>query len=119
MTYIVTINQTDAAHLEMVKAEMVELGAPTIRCVRDEAQGLLVALEGSHRIAAAIELGIAPILTILDADTMLTCDELGYDDCGWFEGEAVTAEAIREHIARPMGTYQDSPMFDLQDYIEA
>lgn len=36
---------------------------------------------------------------------MITCDELGYDDCGWFDGEPARAADIRDRIGSPMGTY--------------
>jgi hypothetical protein len=105
MTTIVTINHPEAAHLEAVKADMIKLGAPVIRAIRDEAQGIIVALEGSHRLAAAHELGISPVLRILGEDDMITCEDLGYDDMGWFDGEPARAADIRDRIGHPQGTY--------------
>ena len=49
-------------HLEEVKSEMMKLGAPTIRAIWDETQGMWRAIEGCHRIRAAKELGITPII---------------------------------------------------------
>ena len=115
MTYIITINQIDAEHYASVRSQMLVLGAPTIRCARDEAQGVLVALEGSHRLAAAIELGLAPNLVVLDDDALLSCDELGFDDCGWFEGEPARAVDIRGRIAGSMGTYPGCPVLKLPE----
>jgi hypothetical protein len=105
MAQIITINAPDAEHLAHVIAEMQILGAPTIRCVRDADAGLIVALEGSHRIAAAVELGLTPVITLLDDDAEITCDDLGYDDCGWFGGEPARVADIRDRLAGAMGMY--------------
>lgn len=48
------------AHLEAVKAEMIELGAPKIRAVWMESLGHFAAIEGCHRIRAAKALGMTP-----------------------------------------------------------
>lgn len=60
MTTIITINTVDRDHLDEVKAEMLALGAPTIHAVQAPHLGedVWVALEGSHRIVAAKELGL-------------------------------------------------------------
>ena len=105
MATVITINQTDADHLARVTAEMQVRGAPAIRCIRDEAQGVILALEGSHRLAAAKALGIAPVFVFAADDDMLTCAEIGYDDMGWFDGEPARAADIRDRIASPMGMY--------------
>ncbi len=69
---IVTINKVNADHLEMVKAEMATLGAPIIRAVHF-GEGVYVALEGSHRIVAAAELGLEPIIDEIEySDEMIT-----------------------------------------------
>jgi uncharacterized ParB-like nuclease family protein len=52
----------DADHLEAVKAEMVTLGAPVIKAVYMECYDLYAALEGCHRIRAAQELGLTPVI---------------------------------------------------------
>ena len=58
--------------LEQVKREMVELGAPIIRAIWSEMYGLWLAVEGSHRLRAAEELGISPkIDDISDDDTVM------------------------------------------------
>ena len=53
-------------HLEEVLAQMQMLGAPTIRAVRHDHD--LIALEGSHRLAAAQILGIKPIFVEVHAE---------------------------------------------------
>ena len=51
-------NATDREHLEEVKAQMETIGAPSIRVYyTGEAY---IAIEGSHRVAAAYELSITP-----------------------------------------------------------
>jgi hypothetical protein len=105
MTTVIAINKTDDAHLAAVTAEMRTLGAPTIRCIRDDAQGVVLALEGSHRLAAAAALGLTPEFVMVGDDEMLICEEIGYDDNGWFDGEPARAADIRDRIAEPMGTY--------------
>ncbi len=115
MTTLIAINETDADHLAKVTAEMQTIGAPALRCIRDDAQGIILALEGSHRLAAAKALGLTPILTMVDDDDMLLCSDIGYDDCGWFEGEPARAADIRERIASPMGMYTGCAFFDFGD----
>lgn len=118
MTAIVAINEADAAHLAEVVAEMQVLGAPVLRCIRDEAQGIVLALEGSHRLAAAHQLGLTPVLQMIGDDDELLCSDIGYDDCGWFEGEPARAADIRDRIGQPMGMYTGCVFFDFDD-IEA
>lgn len=115
MIRIATINHPDPTHLAAVRAEMLRLGAPTVRVVRDEAQGLYLALEGSHRLAAARELGIVPILQVIPEDELISCEEIGYDDCGWFEGEPARVGDIRDRIASPMGTYAGCPILTFEE----
>lgn len=114
MTQIITINAVDPAHLEEVKADMMRLGAPVIRCAESGHEGVLLALEGSHRLAAAKALGIAPILVTLSDDEMLTCDEIGYDDMGWFDGEPARVGDIRDRIGSPMGAYGGCEMLEIE-----
>ncbi len=52
----------DDRHLEMVTAKMRRLGAPIIRCIWNEQQGVWMAIEGSHRLRAAHNLGLTPII---------------------------------------------------------
>lgn len=66
---IILINQADSEHLNEVKAEMKEMGAPSIKAVWMECWGSWVALEGSHRITAAADLGLT-----------ITIEEIEYSD---------------------------------------
>ena len=69
----------DAAHLAAVKAEMQTLGSPVIRAVRMECWGIWVALEGCHRIRAAKELGLLPVIYEVEYSDTVTTDDLGLD----------------------------------------
>lgn len=51
----------DTEHLSAVMSEMRVMGAPTIKAV-DIGENVYAALEGCHRIRAAIELGLQPII---------------------------------------------------------
>lgn len=66
MQTIYTINTPEAAHLAAIKAEMTTLGSPTIRAFWNGDAWL--AIEGSHRIAAAAALGLPVIIDEVDED---------------------------------------------------
>jgi hypothetical protein len=72
MTYIYAPHATDPAKLAAVIAEMRTLGAPTIRAVWTGDYWL--AIEGSHRLAAAHALGLTP-----EIDEIATTDEIDHD----------------------------------------
>lgn len=59
----------DQDKLDAITAEMRTLGAPTIRAVCTDPDGMYVALEGCHRIRAAKILGLVPVI-----------DEIEYSD---------------------------------------
>ena len=59
---------TKSAHFAAVKDEMAKRGECQIVCVYHEASGYWLACEGSHRLAAAKELGID--VEIVDSDEM-------------------------------------------------
>jgi len=75
MHTIYAIHHPDADKLAAIIAEMRDLGAPTIEAV--DCSDYLMAIEGSHRLAAAHALGIAPIVTIHEQDDEV--DVHGYD----------------------------------------
>lgn len=54
--------QYNPQHLEEVKAEMTKRGAPVIRCIWSEHYGVWLAIEGCHRLRAAKQLGLTPII---------------------------------------------------------
>lgn len=73
-TTLYTVHATAPAKLTRVVAEMRRLGAPTIRVV--DCGDHYVALEGMHRLAAAAELGLAPVLDVLAQDDPVAADSL-------------------------------------------
>ena len=89
MTLIILVNDTNPAHLEMVKAEMMVLGSPTIRAI--DGGDCLIAIEGSHRLRAAEELGLMVKVEIIDEDGEIDLDTLDWDDYGWFSERIVPA----------------------------
>ena len=79
------------SHLEAVKAEMVELGTPTIRAIWSEMYGLWLAVEGCHRLRAAEALNLYPeIDDISDEDTVT----IQNDD----EDEIVSVASLLEEL---------------------
>jgi len=67
MAHIIAIHAAESAKLAAVKAQMAELGSPTIRVV-PYGDNQYLALEGSHRLAAAAELGLPVELDVVDID---------------------------------------------------
>lgn len=78
MITVYAIHGTDTEKLAAVVAEMRTLGAPTIRVV--DCGDHYMALEGSHRLAAAAELGLTPILTVYEQNDEI--EIVGYD---WYD----------------------------------
>jgi len=68
MTIALLHNHYDKNHLDTVKSQMLELGAPTIKAVWDDCYGIWAALEGSHRIRAAKELGLPINIEAIDLE---------------------------------------------------
>jgi hypothetical protein len=94
MAYIVAINSPDAGHLAEVIDAMRSLGAPAIRAFWTGE--IYVALEGSHRLAAAQVLGLTPIIIKMADDEEMETDIDGLtDDDGYLipQGSVV-------HVAR-------------------
>jgi hypothetical protein len=50
------------AHLVHVTDEMRRRGAPVIRAYRDDETGAWLTFEGTHRLRAALSLGVAPVM---------------------------------------------------------
>ena len=59
---------SDSKHYAHVREAMLQLGAPTVRAWWDECTASWLAIEGSHRIAVAAELGIEPEIIDLGKD---------------------------------------------------
>jgi len=112
---IATINEPQPGHLAVVQAEMRTLGGPTLRAIYDRSQDVVLLLEGSHRWAAASALGLPVHLIGVPDDAPLSPAEIGYDDCGFFDGESTTAGMLRDRIASPRGTYAGCPLYEVSD----
>ena len=83
-----------ADHLADVTAEMRKRGAPVIHALWHEGWGVWLALEGSHRLHAAHDLGLTPSIVALDWDTTVDLDELGLDLSGYGISGEVTVQQI-------------------------
>jgi hypothetical protein len=75
--YVYTPNKPSQEHLNEVIELMKGMGSPTIRCVNYDSA--LIALEGSHRLEAARQLGIDVNVEIMDEDEMMEHDHEGLD----------------------------------------
>lgn len=64
----------DKGYLESVKAEMIELGEPTIKAIWFECYGFWGALEGSHRVRAAKELRMSVNIEEVDYESVSQLD---------------------------------------------
>ncbi|MEG9884160.1 MAG: hypothetical protein V6Z86_06005 [Hyphomicrobiales bacterium] len=81
---IYAIHGPDAARLEGVVTVMRRLGAPTIRAV--DCGDHYMALEGSHRLAAASRLDLTPELVVYDATTLIDISDYDwFDPADWAE----------------------------------
>lgn len=70
-------HKPDPAKQAEVVSEMRVLGAPTIRVV--DCGDHYMAVEGSHRLAAAAALGLAPVWSVLAQDDTIAADSLDID----------------------------------------
>lgn len=85
----------DDSHLQAVIAQMRTFGAPTIKAVWMETHGHWAALEGCHRIRAAAELGLMPIIDEIEYSNQTLAD-LGCDDAD----DGYTVEQIADDSYR-------------------
>lgn len=92
---IYAIHAPTEDHLEEVKAEMLQLGRPSIRVV--DCGDYYMALEGSHRVAAAHALGIEPILVVFDQDEEIDITQFDwFDTANWSETTYPAGEVAGE-----------------------
>lgn len=97
VVFVQAPNAADPVHLAEVMAEMRGLGSPRVRAVAHPGGGWM-ALEGSHRLAAAVSLGKPVQLIPVGLDERLQEGEI------W---DSVTLEPLlmpaREYILRDAG----------------
>ncbi|AWM24079.1 hypothetical protein [Sinorhizobium fredii] len=98
MTTIVLLNDVNEEHLQAVKTEMAALGCPSIRAIDDGYR--LIAIEGSHRLRAAEELGIAVNIEIVEEDADIDLYTLDWDHGGWFDERVVSGREFIEGFLR-------------------
>lgn len=79
MKIALVANHYDTEKIEAVKTEMMIKGAPEIHAVWMECYDMYAALEGCHRIRAAKELGIEPIIIDVDYSDDMCSTVDGYD----------------------------------------
>lgn len=92
MRTLIAINKPEAAHLQAVIEEMRVLGSPTLRVV--DCGDHYVALEGSHRIAAAEKLGLALDLDVLRQDEIVETQTLDWEWLEWDIKSAAAGELV-------------------------
>ena len=90
MRPLIALHETTPKHLAIVKIAMGTLGAPTIRAV--EVGDMLFAIEGTHRLAAAKELGILPVGEVVEDDIITGLD---IDDQDTWQ-----LDELRDHVAQ-------------------
>lgn len=93
---VYAIHGTDEDKLAEVIAEMRELGAPTIRVV--DCSDFYMALEGSHRLAAAAELGLTPEFVVFEQDDVVDLSTLDIDTFNLSGTEYTAGELAGELI---------------------
>ena len=103
MSTIYAIHAPFAERLEKVTAQMQTLGAPVIRVV--DCGDYYMALEGSHRIAAAHALEMEPTLAVIAQDDEIDISEFDwFDSANWdrttYTGAEVAAELFSPQQAR-------------------
>lgn len=113
MTIALLHNHFNKNHLEAVKSQMLELGIPTIKAVWDEGYGIWAALEGSHRIRAAKELGLSINIQRIDLEQIRDLDvtesdmDLDIDMKGTTFAELFADMSDRKLINFEGGSYED------------
>ena len=80
-------NHYDAAKLESIVEEMKVMGAPTIKVLDLDFDGMVQALEGCHRLRACEILNVTPTFEWVDATEMVETDDGVYqaDELGDYE----------------------------------
>jgi hypothetical protein len=69
--------QYNQAHLNRVTAIMRVRGAPTIRCIWSEYYDMWLAVEGCHRLRAAKDLGLVPVIKDVSTQHTVTIQSGG------------------------------------------
>jgi hypothetical protein len=95
MITIYAIHAPDPDKLCDVTARMRVMGAPTIEVV--DCGDHYQALEGSHRLAAAVALGIAPTLVIRGQDDIIDITSFDwFDSANWAQQQYPAGDVAAE-----------------------
>jgi hypothetical protein len=98
ITTVYAIHAPQAERLEAVKADMMRLGRPTLRVI--DCGDHYMALEGSHRLAVAHELGIRPEFVVFDQDDEIDITGFDwYDAANWDRAAYLAGEIAGELFA--------------------
>lgn len=102
---IYTIHNTDPAKLASVIKEMQIMGAPKVRVV--DCGDYYMALEGSHRVAAAAALGLTPDLVIFAQDQVINITGYDwYDKANWSSDSYTAGEVAGELYSSEARAYK-------------
>ena len=111
MILIYAIHRPEPEKLEAVVAEMRTRGAPALRVV--DCGDHYEALEGSHRLAAAAQLGLEPILEVHDQDEVIDISGFDwFDAANWSETNYPAWEVVGElisHISAVPYEFEETP----------
>lgn len=109
MNTVFTIHAADSDHLQSVAVAMRTLGAPRIRVV--DCGDHYKALEGSHRIAAAAQLGVTPDWQVIGWEDVI--DPALFD---WFEaGDDPTPRRAGVFVESLYGDMRQAADFSFAD----
>ena len=98
MNIILAHDHCDPDHLVAVRDEMERLGAPVIKAVWMDCWGAWCALEGCHRLRAALDMGLMPKIEEVPYDDTTTVLDLGLD----FQDEFRVCAIVEGGYARQM-----------------
>jgi hypothetical protein len=99
MTTVYAIHAPHSDRLEAVKTAMSVLGAPTIQVVN--CGDHYMALEGSHRLAAANELGLVPNFVVFEQDEALDITAFDWFDATNWDDTVYSAGEVAGEIYAP------------------
>lgn len=95
MRTVYAIHAPQPDHLADVIDQMTRMGAPEIKVV--DCGDHYMALEGSHRLAAAAHLGLEPIWVVYGQDDVLDVRQYDwYDEANWADTAYTAGEVAGE-----------------------
>lgn len=102
---VYAIHAPDSDHLVQVAREMQAMGAPRIEVI--DCGDYYMAMEGSHRLAAAAELGLSPEFVVYAQDDLIDVTRYDwYDSANWAESHYSAGEVAGELYSPKACGYQ-------------